>query len=356
MNTEHYFLGGSAPNGFQNAVDDIINDTENCTFILKGTAGSGKSTLMKKISAAFQDCDPVLFHCSSDPESLDGVYIKQKKVFILDGTSPHCFDPKYPKAVETIIDLGEYISGNRLREEREKIISLTDRYSVYHKRCRCCLSAISSVLTDIMSGAGGFINVPKLQGFTERTIHRLIPKRTSSSDGRILFRQLSAATMSGYATYVPDSFKLYVLMDDTCAAASYFLKKAADAAISGGYDVYVSRCLISSEGFYEHIIIPELSLAFITSTFWNCVQTDNPKKLIRFKRFYTTSHDNEYSRYKSRLSFGKKAVRSLIEEISHELTSAKALHDSIEEYYVKAADFDGINRLSLKLISLIKGL
>lgn len=141
MKPECYFLGSSTPAAFSTPIDALLEDTSNTVFILKGTAGSGKSTLMKRISSAFEDSPREIYYCSADPASLDAVYLKDRRVLVMDGTDPHSRDPVYPKAVQSIIDLGAYLSAEQLRRNKEEIIAVTDEYSGFHKRCRLCLSA-----------------------------------------------------------------------------------------------------------------------------------------------------------------------------------------------------------------------
>ncbi len=349
---EHYFLGSSSPNGFATTFGALLDDTDNTVYILKGTAGSGKSTLMKKISGAFEDSPQEIFHCSSDPHSLDAVYIKDKKAIIMDGTAPHCFDPEYPKAVQSIIDLGSFLDGGKLRREKDDIIALTDECGAFHRRCRLCLSAISSVISDIMSAASESIDLEKLSAFTLRTAKRLIPKKTDRQNkGMITCRQLSAITMDGYKTYIPESADIYLLSDSICSGSDIFLRDICDIAVKKGYNVIISRCPLCTEHFYEHMIIPELNIAFITSSFYNGIMLEGTKKVINFKRFYSPVQSA-----KQRIHFGKKAAAELLSEAASAMKSAKAVHDRLEEHYIAAADFDSLNRLSYKLISEIKSL
>ncbi|MGN0642785.1 MAG: ATPase [Huintestinicola sp.] len=353
-----YFLGTSTPKCFVTPINEIIQDTENTVYILKGTAGSGKSTLMKKISQAFPHKPQEIFRCSADPYSMDAVYFTDIKLMIIDGTAPHCIDPVYPKAVESIIDLGAYIDSAPLKAAKNEIIGITKEYSEFHKRCRLCLSAISSVAEDIRSAAGGLVIKDKLDGFTSRTAKRLLPKKadTHGRSGKLISRQLSAMTMNGYYTYIPENCDIYLLSDDRIAASEAFLREFTDTALKKGYDVIVSRCLICSEPFIEHIVIPELNLALITSDCINSIKLTAPKKIISFRRFYEKTALKYDTALKQRLSFGKKAVVELIGEAASAMRSAKAKHDLIEKYYISAADFDGLNRLSYKLISEIKGM
>lgn len=357
MKPEYYFLGSSTPTAFVTPIDGILSDTRNTVFILKGTAGSGKSTLMKRISSAFEDSPRELYLCSADPFSLDAVYLKDRRVLIMDGTSPHSRDPEYPKAVQSIIDLGAYLEAAPLRSKREEIIAVTDEYSSFHKRCRLCLSAASSVISDIMNAAESAVDMNKLRAFAMRTAKRLIPRPESGRPrGKIIYKQLSAVTMEGYKTLVPETESIYILNDELMYAASFFMEKIAEAAAAKGYDVTVSRCLTAGGQHPEHLIIPELGLAFLTSSCLGKVTADSPKNPINMKRFYKKGIFRSDPRLGHRLRFGKKAVSIVMKEAAAELLAAKKLHDTLEEYYIAAADFDGLNRLSYKIISEIKSL
>lgn len=355
MSHEHYFLGSSSPSGFLTPICELLGDKSNTVYIFKGTAGSGKSTLMKKISEAFGDKPQEIYHCSADPYSLDAVYLPESKALIIDGTSPHCIDPVYPKAVESIIDLGAYIETQKLRAAKDEVIRLTDEYSECHKRCRLCLGAAASVIEDIEASAGSALDKEKLSSFTEKFIKRVIPKKSGSSEGRICRKQRAAITMNGYSVFTPESGKIYLLNDDNIAAAAEFLAAAAEKIAAKGYEVHISECYLSSRRFIEYLSVPELELHFIASTCINSLSLEDFDKQINFRRFYSSEMIGEPA-VKQRIKFGKKACAEFLKESAAALIDAKTIHDKIEEHYISAADFDALNRLAYKLISDIRSL
>lgn len=76
-----FFLGTNSGTGFHSLFYDLTEHaTPYSTFIIKGGPGTGKSGLMKKVA---EECEKRgLFNeklwCSSDPDSLDGVFIPEK--------------------------------------------------------------------------------------------------------------------------------------------------------------------------------------------------------------------------------------------------------------------------------------
>lgn len=99
-------FGTNTTDGVVNIVPQIIENMAH-VYHLKGRAGTGKSTFMRKILAACIDDghDIELFHCSFDPHSVDMVLVPGLDFCILDSTDPHEFTPKWEE--ETVIDLYE---------------------------------------------------------------------------------------------------------------------------------------------------------------------------------------------------------------------------------------------------------
>ena len=53
LSKTEFFLGGISLNGFKTHFDEEIKKPYNFTYILKGGAGTGKSTLMKSVAKIF---------------------------------------------------------------------------------------------------------------------------------------------------------------------------------------------------------------------------------------------------------------------------------------------------------------
>jgi MoxR-like ATPase len=88
MHTErHMFPGNNTSRGFYSYYPYIVPySAAEHIYILKGGPGVGKSTFMRRIAekAALLDFDIEFMHCSSDPDSLDAVFIPQKIMEGLD--------------------------------------------------------------------------------------------------------------------------------------------------------------------------------------------------------------------------------------------------------------------------------
>ncbi len=124
---ERYFLGGNSYGGFFSYYEENIDKIDN-VIMLKGGAGTGKSTLMKRVSkvAKSKGFDVEEWYCSGDPVSLDGVYVKNKNVAVVDATSPHLMDPKFPVVKDRIINLAQCLDKDVLVAKFDDIKKLSN--------------------------------------------------------------------------------------------------------------------------------------------------------------------------------------------------------------------------------------
>lgn len=345
MNKKTYFLGCPTPDGFSTHLRDDINSGEFITYIIKGGPGTGKSSLMKKIAEELSEIDePELYYCSSDPDSLDAVVFRKIKAIIVDGTSPHVFEPDYPGVREVIVDLGTCWNVDSLKSDRENIISASDRNKKYHALVKRYLRAIISLNDDIMSIGDANINKNKLDAYCTRLASRLFPKKKNCT-GKISFKQITSITPKGVLTHTDlfEGMTVFKIEDENFAVTDRLLKRLAQTAVSYGYDVTVSKNVFLSGSSYEHIIIPELNTAFVS-----CDIEYTAK--INAMRFYDRLAVREK---RKRVAFNRGVAKDLTNEAVLALQTAKDIHDELESYYIKAMDFDAVDKMKDKLKSLI---
>ncbi|WNS75351.1 PRK06851 family protein [Bacillus sp. DTU_2020_1000418_1_SI_GHA_SEK_038] len=107
-NVKHRFLGAATPIG---AVDFVQNLTEGLPkrYFVKGRAGTGKSTMLRKLAAEGEKrgFDLEIYHCGFDPHSLDMLIFRELGLAIFDSTSPHEYFPD--RSGDEIIDTYEII-------------------------------------------------------------------------------------------------------------------------------------------------------------------------------------------------------------------------------------------------------
>ncbi|MBS4200820.1 hypothetical protein KHA93_14385 [Bacillus sp. FJAT-49732] len=127
-NIKRRFLGAATPIG---PVDFVDNLTEGLSarYFIKGRAGTGKSTLLKKIAAEAEKngFDIEIYHCGFDPKSLDMVVVRELGWAIFDSTLPHEYFPTRPG--DEIVDMYELTVAPGTDEAfAEEIANVEARY------------------------------------------------------------------------------------------------------------------------------------------------------------------------------------------------------------------------------------
>lgn len=99
----HRFFGAGSIHGNLCYIPQLTESVKKRYFI-KGRAGTGKSTFLKKVAKALLEFgfDTEIYHCSFDPNSLDMVIAREIGVCLFDSTAPHEFYPE--RETDEIID------------------------------------------------------------------------------------------------------------------------------------------------------------------------------------------------------------------------------------------------------------
>lgn len=339
-----YFSGANTSEGFMSFFSDLYNPWEDYrVFILKGGPGTGKSSLMRRVAEAVEaegeETEYII--CSSDPHSLDGVVFPNLKACIIDGTPPHVVEPKYPGAVEQLVNLGEFWDCDKLAACADNIRETDRRVKNCHARCIGFLKAAKSLHSDSMRLAAECTDYDKLTSYASRFASR----EFGLSRGRIgkeTRRFLSAVTPEGiftnYETVSLTCNKVFAVYDEYGAVSDKFLKLLRAYALGSGLDVIVCPCPVMPEKT-EHLIIPEIGLCVFTANESHPEPTDTTRK-IHARRFT----DNEKLRgHKHRLHFDLKSSKELTDEAVNMLKSAKEAHDLLENLYVPAMNFEKVD-------------
>ena len=126
--TAYYFAAMNTAEGFRGYFKDIFGELDTL-YIIKGGPGTGKSRFMRELGEAAEKSgtETEYFLCSSDPSSLDGVIFTDKdgkRTGVIDGTSPHAYEPTVAGIKEHILNFGDFWSTELLQEHRKEIKSL----------------------------------------------------------------------------------------------------------------------------------------------------------------------------------------------------------------------------------------
>ena len=127
-------FGTNTKDGPVNEVPHIIEPISS-VFHIKGRAGTGKSTFMKKVIKACKEygLDMELYYCSFDPDSIDMVMVRELDFCLFDSTDPHEFFPE--REGEVVIDLyKETVTPGTDEKFAAEIQEVNTNYKSYMKK------------------------------------------------------------------------------------------------------------------------------------------------------------------------------------------------------------------------------
>ena len=342
MHSLHYFAGGNTARGFYSCFGDLLPAHEQKRmYYIKGGPGVGKSTLMRRVAQAAESKghEAVYFHCSSDPDSLDGVCLPRLGIGMMDGTAPHVYDPVVPGARDTLLSLGDFLDEAALAPHAGAIGRLQKEISARFARCYRYLAAAEQV----RSAAPAAVENPSKAAETAENWVKQLPIRGGRGHVRRLFA--SAFTPRGRVDVLDFSrMERRATLDCPWGADAIGLfKTLAREACARGLDVVELLDPLSPERI-AHILVPDHGLAFCTG---QRTQRASGEWLDAGCVFDLTGASE------TEQGFDQNACELLCQRATEQLTHAKSLHDELEAFYVRHMDFARWEQLLEKVISAL---
>lgn len=336
----HYFPGGNTSEGFYSFYDYIIDKKDaNRIFCMKGGPGTGKSSLMKKIGKYYTDQGYSIeyHHCSSDNSSLDGVVIKELKVCILDGTSPHIVDPKYPIAIDEVLNMGDCLSTEIVSKNKQGVIEVSATISNLFNRAYRFFASARHIYEDIAFYNNSYINKDKLASIKNDLISSIIRENTKIGYGKERHLFGTAFTPNGIVSYIPniveDISNQYVIDGGIGSGKSYVLSEVASNARENGYDVEYYHTPLDHDKL-EAIVIPELDACIVSK---NVISKLNISGVVYDMSTALATPIDEA--VKKQIDYDYNIMMGLLNKGLQLIDDAHTEHDLLETFYISAMDF-----------------
>ena len=373
---EKYFLGSNTHSGFGGFYDEITAGI-NHVYLLQGGAGTGKSSLMKKVLKMGLDvgykCES--WHCSGDPNSLDGVYVKDLDVVVVDATSPHAVEPKIPVAKDSVINLLDYVDKDKIIKYRDVLEKLSNNkkqcfvcgyehlniaYCHYAQTKRIVSMAMDSAL--IRAKAKEFAldmlmefeclndgdNV-KEWGYVNGGIDGVISaKRTTKnlSLGGVtkrFFRAITPDGIVGYDDHLKDKTVWHIKGES--GSVNCFLRVVVETVENW---ICTDRARdLELTVFYNPLDIRLVDGFMLGNTVVIPYQESVDGALIYDLSWY----EGDFDKYA--LGRAKMKMKEEIDLAVDYFSKARCVHFAIEKYYISAMNFDAVNILTEKLLDEI---
>jgi len=357
MHTEipRFFMGTSTKNGFYGFPRDYYEtDPAAHAFLIKSGPGTGKSTLLRGVAADFRKTGETVEEilCSSDPDSLDGIYFPARRVCVFDATAPHILEPREWGLKEEIISLGDALDTEALVKQREEIARATAQNTAAHARARRLLAGVSELFADRVTLSETALNPSAVSHIAARLAETELKKpATPCALTGTQRRFLSAVTPKGLLTCFDTPAALcprVILLDDPFfAAVSALLEQLKSAAERRGLPAILCPHPLSPDRI-AHLLLPSAGVAFVSAEKGG--EAFSPTRKLHLKRCYEQAALNTN---KNRTAFEKKCEHALLSAAVEALAEAKKTHDFIEIPYKSAMNFKKANKAKAALYQRI---
>lgn len=357
----HMYPGNNTPEGFFSYYQYILSQREADKIIcIKGGPGVGKSTFMRKIGETLlndgHDID--FMHCSSDNNSLDGIVLRDKRIALIDGTAPHIVDPINPGAVDSIIHLGDFWDEEGIRKNRDALINNNDRIKSIFNRVYNYLAAAGKMYDNLSSIYESAIKNEEIYKISARIIGtELAHKEISPQQGDVKKYFATAITPNGFENYLESLIKnykrIYVIKVPIGISSDRMLNLFMESALYRGFDVEGYYCPMKPSTKLEHLLIPKLSIAFLTSNKFHHIDAQSLEGDIITIDLHDVIRYEEIEYQEEILNDSLKKMEELLNKGISCLSQAKKEHDSLESYYIPNMDFMKIEALRQDLTKKI---
>lgn len=305
----------------------------------------GKSSIMKKIARRAEEerYDTDVFHCSSDTDSLDGVFIPELKTAVIDATAPHNYDPVYPGVTGEIFCTADYLDREKTAEHSEEIIHFSEHKKRAFGKAYNYLKAAAPVIEDIKSMYENRTYIHGVNLEVQRAAEKYLPVSAAPKAGELRRLFLSAVAPDGFVGYTDSAFSgcRLVSVRGGCAT-ELFMRSIARTALAQGHKVEVFFCPMFPDTKPEHVIISDIGVAFTTYNQYHHEPGEDFIDIDEYLREVPPGIDEDFE-IASRLL--KKAVNALAD--------ARAAHSFLENFYTPYMDFEALSADADKLTDKI---
>ena len=350
MTATRFFLGSNTPRGFRDTTAGLYDPADGWrVYLLKGGAGSGKSTLLRRVVSQARDAE--IFLCSSDPASLDGVRLPNKRILVLDATAPHVVEPRYWGSCERLLPLSLCADDEVLFSERDRLRELSDRCHALHLQARQQLSCAATALAEREKSLRGAVDNTAIAAYADRlAATEFEPQPTVGSEER---RMLCALTPQGvyplFETAQALCPRLFAIVDEG-GVAHPLLQRLRQSALTAGLRVITSPSVLFPDRL-EQLLLPDVGTAFLTT------DAQTPIDFPVYRRIHTTRfvESETLHEHRNKRALLQRTADACLADAATAIQQAKAVHDELELLYTAAMDWDAVQRTGDELLCRLFG-
>lgn len=345
-----FFAAANSGEGFKSFYGEIFSPERLLRrYLIKGGAGSGKSTLMRRVSeyASRRGHRVEYYYCSSDYTSLDGIII-DGRVALVDSTAPHIIEPELAGAADEIVDTGLFWDSRRLAEQRGEIASLSNKKHECYRAAYRYLGAAMAVDKRSRELMYPYIRHEKLRRAAARALSS-IPDGTAYSLKVGIRSSVGMKGRYSLYTYEREAERLFVV-SDTYRSGGLFISALINEAARKRCKVRVSYDPVCPD-LPDALFFEESGDCFVVDT--GIVSAEGEKK-INMKRFFELPYSSAAaSSIKAEFKCDRRLYDCLMNCACERLADAAKAHFELEKIYGECMDFEAEGRYCSSLAESI---
>lgn len=347
------FPAGNTTAGFYNRFEHMIGADAVRIFIIKGGPGVGKSTFMNVVSNEMvsRGYDVEHHHCSSDPDSLDGLVIPSLKIALMDGTAPHITDPKAPGAVDEIINLGDFWDEGKIAKHKDEVLRTNQKTSKLFSIAHTLLTQSKAAYDEWQGYVADAVDRGKYNRISrllmESVFEGVVSNYSTTPNARHLFG--SGITPKGVIDYkdtlLTSDMRLFCIKGQPGTGVKELIGRVAQEAEEMGLFTEQFHCPYEPDKL-DMLIIPAINTIVMNSTqphHFDTARLEYIKPIEEVDLDIIIRRDLLKEYEPERLDAQLRSYDLLEKGIAH-LARAKSIHDESEGFYVQAMDYDRVKK------------
>lgn len=337
----HYYPGGNTPEGFFSYYHDILDRRRvKKLAVIKGGPGTGKSTFLKKLGATLQSKgEPITFlHCSSDPDSLDGIYLARHNSAVIDGTAPHMTDAKYLGAYDTVFNFCDFIGDI---SDKETVLTESQMASATFSEGYCYLRSAGALLDLMHQRSEQVLLEDEIRSFAMDMTKRI---SAFSANGFCQTAFLSAITADGFRNFLDENLKDYYVIaidSEVGDSSNRLMETVKTACCLRNIDVITCPCPMNPQKA-EHLIFPSANFALVTSNVYHPYAKAD--EMIPFTDFMKHRVPNRAPQM---------MYDGVLRLATQTFSQAREHHNRLEAVYKTVTDYASIESLYQKALNFL---
>ncbi|HZK44568.1 MAG TPA: P-loop NTPase fold protein [Syntrophomonadaceae bacterium] len=335
---KYIFTSSHTKNGFHSFIPDLIADLSQ-VFILKGPAGSGKSTFIRLLGETMseQGYEIEFWISAIEPLNPDGVYIPQLDVAVVNGSLPIPIDPEYPASMAEIINLGELLDKEASNNNRQFVRKLVNEIASENKKAYALLKQASIVKQEIKKITSKHLDLEKIQSLIDNLAQDIL-----SDQPREKHYFASALTAEGMIKYTDEISstcnKRYILKGPSGSAKSTVINELAYIFREKGFILEYYHSGLDADSI-DMVIIRNLQVALIDGG--NTEIIIKPWDTVIDMTKYLEKYDTDNAEMLKSESY--RNYESLVLEAQSELANMQGSLKDLKKIYAAITNFAELN-------------